>query len=139
MQYFRLLHAFRQVIRVFQRRSQIGDVIRPARLHGDVDHRVSEHCSVVRAIVRSLYDVCFLLGDDRGEAYQCSGMVGQMNAQADQAAVFYQSALDNSREQSNVDIAAGVDDTQLLSAVRNLFVQSGSGGCGPRAGCARPA
>jgi len=57
----------------------------------------------------------------------------QMNAQADQAAVFHQAALDDPGEQGNVDIAAADQNAQFFSAMRNFFVQRGSGGGGARA------
>ena len=58
-----------------------------ARLHRDVNGRVSQHDAVIGAVVHRFHDVSLLVGDHAGELLQRSRMIRQMDAQADQAAV----------------------------------------------------
>ena len=77
-----------------------------ARFHGDVDRGVAQIHSVIGAVVGGLDDVGAMLGQNSGEAMQGAGIIGQMDAQAHQASVFDQAALDDAGEQCHVDVAA---------------------------------
>src|SRR5580658_4426823 len=57
-------------------------------------------------------------------------MIRQMNAQADQAAIFHQAAFDDAREQRDVNISGGDQHTDLFSGQRGLAIQHGRGGYG---------
>src|ERR1700683_1845628 len=54
-----------------------------------------------------------------------------MDAEADQAAVFYQAALDDAREQGDVNIPGGNQDPDFFSGQGGFAVQDGCGGYGP--------
>ena len=64
-------------------------------------------------------------------AMQRSGIVGQMNAQAHQAPVFHQAALDDAREQSDVDVAAADQHGDSFSAQRQLAIEHGGEAAAP--------
>src|SRR5260370_42532040 len=51
-----------------------------------------------------------------------------MDAQADEASIFHQAALDNAREQSDVDISTADEDRDLLALQRPFAVKDGGDG-----------
>ena len=75
---------------------QFGDVLRAPHLHRDVDHCISKNDTVVRTVVESLDNVGLMVGDHSRESHQRARMVRQVHSDAQQAPVFYQTALDNS-------------------------------------------
>src|SRR6202021_1056563 len=88
--------------------------------------------AVIGAVVGSLDDVGAVVGQDSGQAVQGAGIIGEVNPQADEASVFHQSALDNAREQGDVDVAATDQDRDSFRLQRQLTVQDGGDGCGSR-------
>ena len=98
-----------------KRGGQFGNVIGAAGFHSDVDRGVAEIHAVINAIVRGFDDIGAVFGEDSGEPVQCAGIVGQMNAQTDQASVFDQAAFDDAREQGHVDVAAADQDGDFLA------------------------
>jgi len=87
-----------------------GDVGCAAGFERDVDDGFAEADAVIGAIVDGFHDVGALLGEDLSEDEQCAGTVLEVNADAQQAAVFDQAALDDFGEQGNVDVAAADED-----------------------------
>src|SRR5580704_16595853 len=85
---------------------KLRDMLRPSSLHCDIDGGVAQVDAVIGAVVGSLDDVGAVVGQNSGQAVQGAGIIGEVNPQADQASVFHQSALDNAREQGDVDVAA---------------------------------
>ena len=114
-----------RVTRGHQGGQQFRDVIGPSGFHRDVDGGVAQVDAVVGAVVSGLDDVGAMIGEDSGEAVQRAGIVGQVNAQANQASIFHQAALDDAREQGDVDIAAADEDGDSLPLQRQLAVQHG--------------
>jgi hypothetical protein len=77
-----------------------------AGFDGDVDDGFAQADAVVGAVVDGLYNVGALAGEDLRELEQCAGAVLQVDADAQQAAVFDQAALDDLGQQGHVDVAA---------------------------------
>ena len=77
-----------------------GDVGRAAGFDGDVDDGFAEADAVVGAVVHGFDDVGAFAGENLGERQQRAGTVLQINADAQQAAVFYQAALDDLGQQT---------------------------------------
>jgi len=90
-------------------------VLGAAGFHGDVDDRVAEIDAVVFAVVESFDDVDLFVGDYRGEALERAGMVRQMDAQANHAAVFDEAALDDAGEERDVDISSAHENADFFS------------------------
>ena len=97
-------------------------MIGAARFHGDVDGGVAEIDSVVGAVICRFDDIGAMIGEDSGEAMQRTGIVGQMNAQTDETSVFHQAALDDAREQGDVDVSTADEDRDLLALQRQLAI-----------------
>src|SRR5215469_506497 len=112
---------------------QFRNVIRTTGFHGDVDRRVTEAHPVVGAVVGSLDDVGAVLGEDSGEAMKRAGIIGQVNAQAHQAAIFDETALHDSREQADVDVSAADQRHDSLADQGRLAIDERSDGGGTRA------
>src|SRR5579863_2889627 len=89
----------------------------------DVDGGVAEADAVVGAVEEQFDDVGALAGDDRGEFGECAGAVRQVNADANQAAVFDQAALDDAAEQGDVDVATADDYRGVLAVEAGLLLQ----------------
>jgi hypothetical protein len=92
-------------------------VVGTASLHGDIDGRVSQIYVVIGAVIRSLHDVGAVLGENASQPVQGSGVVGKVNAQADQPSIFDQAALDDARQQGHIDIPATHDCNDLLAGL----------------------
>src|SRR5208282_3255046 len=95
--YFQLQNSFVGVACGYQGGQKVGDVVGTARLHGDVDGRVAKIHSVVGAVVGGFNDVGAMVGQNSREAVERAGIVGQVNAQANEASVFHQAAFDDAR------------------------------------------
>ena len=87
-----------------------GDVGGAAGFEGDVDDGFAEADAVVGAVVDGLDDVGALAGEDLGEVEERAGAVLQIDADAQQAAIFDEAALDDLGEQRDVDVAAADED-----------------------------
>src|SRR5277367_2376650 len=57
-------------------------------------------------------------------------MIGQVNAEADEAAIFHQAAFDDAGEQGDVNISGGDEDADFFSGERGVAVQDCGGGDG---------
>src|SRR6266702_1268106 len=83
-----------------------SDMSGAARLERHIDDGFAEADTVVGAVVDGLSDVGALACQNLGEGEQCSGAVLQVDANAQQAAVFDQAAFDDLGQQADVDVAA---------------------------------
>ena len=72
----------------------------------DIDRRIAQYHSIVSAIELQLDDVGLLPRNHRGKLNERARPVRQIDADAHQASVFHQAALDNSAQQRNVDVAS---------------------------------
>ena len=86
------------------------DLLAAAGFHGHVDDGVAEIDAVVGAVVEGVDDVGAVRGDDRGEVGEGSGAIEEMDAEADEAAVLDEAALDDAAEEGDVDVAAADED-----------------------------
>ena len=93
-----------------------------ARFHRDIDGGVTEIYSMIGAVVRSFDDVGAVVGQNTGETVQRSGIVGQVDAETHEASIFDKAALDDAREQRDVDIAAADQNCRALSFHRQLVI-----------------
>src|ERR1700722_1763085 len=125
----RLQNSFVRVAGCHQRGDQLGDVVGTTRFHGDVDGCVSEVDVVVGAVVGSFDNVGAMLGENSSEPVQGSGIVGEMDAQTHQAAIFHQAAFDDAGEQGDINVAAAYQYGHALAGEREFAIQHrGDGG-----------
>src|SRR5580704_13233979 len=75
-----LLHAFVAVACGIERGFELGNMLWPPRFHRDIDHRITQHDSVVRAVMERLDDVGLVIGNHGCESLQRARVVRQMNA-----------------------------------------------------------
>src|SRR5687768_8879220 len=97
-------HALEGIPRLLEARNQLGHVLGAAGLEGEIDGGLAEEHTEVCAIVGDRQDVGARGGDDAGEGVEAPGEVGDAEAQADQAAVLLEAALDDAREEVHVDV-----------------------------------
>ena len=102
-----------------------GDVGCAAGFESDVYDGFAEADAVIGAVVDGFYDVGALLGEDLGEGEQCAGAVLKVNTNAEQAAFFYQAALDDFCKQGYVDVAAADEDDGAAMAEVGLGLYHG--------------
>src|SRR5579864_2642246 len=108
---------------------KFSDVIGAARLHGYVDCGIAEIDAVVGAIVGSLHDVGAMLRQNPRETMKRSGIIWQMNAEANQSSIFDETALHDAREQADVNISAADQHGNLVPTERSLVINYGCDGC----------
>ena len=94
------------VAALVERGEELVDLFAATGLEGDVDGGVAEVDAVVGAVVERVDDVGAVVGDQLGQLGEGSGFVEQVDAQADQAAVLDETALDDAAEEGDVDVAA---------------------------------
>ena len=110
-------------------REQFGNLIRAPGFHRDIDGGLSQIHPVVGAIVRGLHDVRAVVGENSGQAVQSARIVGKVDSQAHQASVFHQAALDDARQQGDVDVAAADQHRNFGPAMEIDFrLNDGEGG-----------
>src|SRR6266478_2818364 len=109
---------------------QFGDLFRSPGFHRDVDGRFSQIDSVVGTVIGRFHDVGAMVCKNSSQPMQGAGVVGKVDSQAHQAAVFYQTALDDAGEQGHVDVATADQYGNLLSGHLNLVVDRGGDGVG---------
>jgi len=107
-----------------------GDVGGTAGFDGYVDDGFAEAHSVIGAVVYGFNDVGALAGEDLRELQQGAGTVLQIDANAQEAAVFYQAAFDDFGEKTYVDVAAADEDYgAAVAEVGFRLDYGGEGGC----------
>src|ERR1035438_2977283 len=83
-----------------------GDVGGAASFDGYVDHRFPKAYTVVCAVVEGLDNVGALVGQYLRQLMQRARSILKIDADAQQAPIFYQASLDDLGQQGNVDVAA---------------------------------
>src|SRR5712671_4503770 len=78
-----LEHPVRRVARFDEHANQLGNVFRPARLHGDVDHGVAQMDAEISAVVHQLNNVGALRRYTAGELVKAAGPVRESDSQPD--------------------------------------------------------
>ena len=81
-----------------------------AGFQGDVDYGFAEADTVVGAVVNGFDDVGAFAGEDLGEVEERAGTVLQIDADAQETAVFDEAALDDLGEKRDVDVASADED-----------------------------
>jgi hypothetical protein len=105
-------------------------VIRTACFHGDVDGGVTKIHTVVGAVVSGLYDIGAMVRQDSSQLVQSAGIVRKVDSQSYEASIFHQAALDDPREQGDIDIASADEHSDALALQGKLSVQDRrDGGC----------
>src|SRR6266511_317675 len=94
---------------------QVLDVVGAAGLERDVDRGLAQVDPREGAIVHHLLDVGAHPGDLAGELVERAGVVGDAHPHPHQAAVLDQAALDDARQDVDVDVAAADQDGDLLA------------------------
>jgi hypothetical protein len=89
---------------------ELVDLLAAAGFHGDVDGGVAEVYAVVGAVVEGVDDVDAVGGDEGGEFGEGAGLVEEVDAEADEAAVLDEASLDDAAEEGDVDVAAADED-----------------------------
>src|ERR1700728_1799155 len=125
-----LFNALVAIARCGERRANFFNVGEAAGFESEVDNRVAEADAVIGTVVRGLHNVRTQIGNNFGEVVECAGAVGEMDADAGAAAVFDKAALDDLREQRDVDVAAADENRGSLAVEGGLFLQQrGQGRC----------
>src|SRR5690242_14818773 len=88
---------------------ELVDVLGAARLERDVDRRLAEVDARERAVVDDLLDVGAHRRDLAGQLVQSARVIGDAHAEAYEAPVLDQAALDDARQHVHVDVAAADD------------------------------
>ena len=119
-----------------------GDVGGAAGFESDVDYGFAEADPVVGAVVDGFDDVGAFAGEDLGEMKQRAGAVLQIDADAQEAAIFDEAALDNFGEQRDVDVASADEDDGTAMAEVGLGLhdrgeRGGAGALGKVFSCSR--
>jgi hypothetical protein len=102
-----------------------GDVGGAAGFEGDVDDGFAEADAVVGAVVDGFDDVGALAGEDLGEVEESAGAILQIDADAQETAVFDETALDNFGKKGDVDVAAADEDDGAAMAEVGLGLDDG--------------
>lgn len=99
-----------------QCRPNFFDVLIASCFERDIDDGVTEADAVVGAVVGGLHDIGAGVGEDSCELMQCAGPVGEMNAKAGAASVLDEATLDDTGEQTDVNVTSTDEDGGALSA-----------------------
>src|ERR1035441_6003983 len=110
-----------------------GDVGCAAGFQGYIDGGFAQADAVVGAIVDGFDDVGALAGQYLGEGVQSAGAVLKVDADAKQAPILDQAALDDLGQQGDVNVASADQDDGAAMANFRLGLDAGgqSGGAGP--------
>src|ERR1700734_220129 len=95
-------------------------MIRPPRFHGDLDRGLTQSHAVIGAVVVRLDDIGPMLSQYGGKPVERTGIIRQVDAQTHQASVFHKAALDDAREQSDVDVSAAYQHSHFFPDKRRL-------------------
>src|ERR1035438_8790443 len=107
-----------------------GDVGCAAGFKGYIDGGFAQADAVVGAIVEGFDDVGALAGQDLGEGVQSAGAVLEVDADAQQAAVLDQAALNDLGQQADVYVAAAdQNDSAAMAEVGLGLDHRSQSGC----------
>ena len=103
-------NSFLRIAGSAQSGEQFGDLFRAPGFHRDIDGGLSQIYAVVGAVIGGFHDIRPMIRENSGKPVKRAGIVGKVDAQADQAAILHQAALDDARQQVHVDVAAADQD-----------------------------